>query len=91
MSNLDEYRADTEPNNSSSCLRIMDVIPISANQTVLTWQSSEYKRYGIELSTNLLTSWTGISSNIPSTPPLNSFTNTSGLPSAFYRITLEPD
>ena len=86
-----EYLADTEPTNSASCLRIMDVLPLSANQTVFTWQSSEYKRYGIELSTNPFTSWTGIASNIPATPPLNSFTNTSAHPGAFYRIRLEPD
>jgi hypothetical protein len=69
----------------------MSVLPLSANQTVLTWQSSEYKRYGVELSTNALASWTGISSNIAATPPLNSFTNSSAHPGAFYRIRLEPD
>jgi len=89
--NGNEYLADTEPTNSASGLRIMNVIPLSANQTVLIWQSSEYKRYGIELSTNAFASWTGISSNIPATPPLNSFTNVSAHSGAFYRIRLERD
>ena len=90
-SNRDEYVADTEPGNSASCFRIMDVLPLPTNQTVLTWQSSEYKRYAIEVSTNMLTSWTGLASNIPSTPPLNSWTNLSGQPGALYRIRLEPE
>jgi hypothetical protein len=89
--NGNEYLADTVPTNSASCFRIEGVFSRSANETVLSWQSSEYKYYRIEESTNQLTSWAVLSSNIPSTPPLNSFTNTSGHPGAFYRIRLEQD
>jgi hypothetical protein len=91
QNHLEEYRADTDPRDSASCLRLMDVLPPSTNETVITWQSSEYKYYGIEISTNLLSSWTTIATNIPATPPLNSFTNIGEHPAALYRIRLEQD
>ena len=93
QSNLDEYLADTDPTNSASYFHITEVHSSVSNETVLAWQSSEYKYYGIEMSTNLSTntSWTAISSNIRATPPLNTVTNIIEQPGAVYRIRLEQD
>jgi subtilisin-like proprotein convertase family protein len=86
-SDYDEWRAGTQPTNAASKLSI-DVVQAGPNGQI-GWQSVSGKTYTIEYSTNLLSGFQTLETNITATPPENSFTNLPAAPRAFYRIRLE--
>jgi len=88
MSNLAEWIAGTNPTNAASCLRLTMVSATNANNVVVSWSSVAGKSYWLERSTNLLTGFSTISTNIAATAPTNTQTDTAVLPgnTRFYRV-----
>lgn len=77
MLNWQERIAGTDPTNASSRLIAQVVENHSTTNLVISWESVEGKMYSLLLQTNLVTdSSTAVASDIPATPPVNTFTNT---------------
>ncbi len=85
MTNLQEYRAGTDPTNASSKLAIT-----SFSLTNLQWQARPYELYEVQVSTNL-TDWTRILNPILPTSANGTATglNTNGI-RQFFRIQKVP-
>jgi subtilisin family serine protease len=90
MSNLAEWIAGTNPTNAASCLRV-SVVSTSSSNAVVNWSSVAGKLYWLARSTNLLTGFSTISTNIAATAPTNIFTDTTAPPgnTYFYRVGVE--
>ncbi len=91
VSNFNEYKAGTDPNNITSFLRLLD----AKKQAGLTvrWPSVSGKTYVVESSPALLgTPWSVISTNITGTGDNLEYTDSSANPDTrFYRVrVLEP-
>ncbi len=88
MNNLAEWIAGTNPTNAASCLRASVVSATNSNDVVVNWSSVAGKNYWLERSTNLLTGFSAISTNIIATAPTNTATDTAILPgnARFYRV-----
>ena len=77
MLNWQEHIAGTDPTNASSRFIAQVVENHSTTDLVISWESVEGKMYSLFLQTNLVTaSSTAVASDIPATPPVNTFTNT---------------
>lgn len=87
---LHAFLANTDPTDPNSALRIEGLSETSEGAIQLQWQSAPDRHYRIGRSTNL-PHFTAIQSNIPATPPLNTFddesTSAGGI--YFYRIELD--
>lgn len=70
----EEAIAGTDPNNALSKFELVSVVTPSASGLVLQWSSATGRFYHLWSSTNLLASWSLMESNLPATPPVNSFT-----------------
>jgi hypothetical protein len=91
LSNLAEYLAGTDPNDSGSYLRIDSIAAgIDGGWAQLTWGSVSNRLYSVQRSTDLL-NFTPIAEHILATPPVNTYLDTTATnaPGAFYRIRLE--
>ncbi|HUA68706.1 MAG TPA: S8 family serine peptidase [Candidatus Saccharimonadales bacterium] len=90
MDNLAEWIAGTNPTNAASCLRV-SVMSTNSNGVNVSWPSVAGKTYWLERSTNLLTGFNTISTNIAATAPTNTQTDTAILPdnTRFYRVGVE--
>ena len=94
MNNWQEYVAGTDPTDSNSFLSITAISnlpPSGVMGFVIQWSSITGKWYSLDRSTNLLSIPPfdfNVRSNIPSTPPLNTETDTTiqGQGPYFYRI-----
>ncbi|MGA2684936.1 MAG: S8 family serine peptidase [Verrucomicrobiota bacterium] len=91
MSNLAEWIAGTNPTNAVSCLRASVLSVTNASGVVVGWSSVTGKLYWLARSTNLLTGFSTISTNITATAPTNILTDTTALPGGtyFYRVGVE--
>ena len=91
MTDVDEVRAGTDPNNPASVL-IMYAPSMVSGGFVVQWQSATNRWYTLWVATNLLTGFSEIeASHIPATPPMNTFTGSvRQAGSAYYRIALDP-
>jgi hypothetical protein len=88
MTNLQEYRAGTDPTNPDSKLVITAGPVVTGTTVMLTWSSSPARVYLVEKSDDLMSGvWTdsglGVITPDPGTNTTRSFTDTSG---QFYRI-----
>ncbi|MGA9776773.1 MAG: S8 family serine peptidase [Verrucomicrobiia bacterium] len=90
MNNLAEWIAGTNPTNAASVLRA-SVVSNSPSGVVVSWSSVAGKTYWLARSTNLLTGFSTISTNIAATAPTNTLTDTAILPvnTRFYRVGVE--
>jgi len=94
----EEYIAGCDPTNYTSSFKL-DQITVTSNQPgthTISWPSTSNRLYRIEYSTNLLTpnfQLLGTASNIPATPTLNTYTNTSitNEPTMYYRVKVRMD
>jgi hypothetical protein len=94
MSNLAEYRAGTNPNNPQSYLRLQSIAAGGTNGVQITWGSASNKLYAIQRAGGLVqggATFTNLAEHILSTPPQNSFLDTTATNSSqfFYRLTVE--
>jgi hypothetical protein len=87
MNNWQEWVCGTNPTNALSCLRLVSAVPTSSNVTV-TWQSVAGINYFLERTTNLVTPFTLVASNIVGQASTTSSadTNASGARPFFYRV-----
>ena len=92
--NRDECFAGTDPRSAYSCFRIEAVESPSQTGGVfrVNWSSVGGKRYRVLWSTNLnQPGFSNLATNVPATPPVNSFSDTNAVDGVrFYRIDLEP-
>ena len=86
-----EVRAGTDPRDAGSAFRIVEIAPTdSSNRLELRWTSATARTYRLFESSNLLSDFSCVASNIPAHPPANTFTNeTGGKVYMYYRIGVE--
>jgi len=92
-SNLAEFFAGTVPTDSQSALRLSAQSPVDGNHLTLEWPSAAGRYYRLLGGTNLTSDLvTLVQTNLPATPPLNTFTVALpvGTQNTFYRLELEP-
>ncbi|HMP76243.1 MAG TPA: S8 family serine peptidase [Kiritimatiellia bacterium] len=87
---VDEYRAGTSPTNPASLLQLESTATAPAGEVVIRWQSATGRVYGVSRSTNLMSGFSPLATNLPAFPPENVWTDVAP-PSAggHYRIDLE--
>ncbi len=89
----DAYIADLNPTNSSSFFTITELADADGGTTnyVIRWPGVTNRQYNVLWGTNLLTGLSTIVSNLPATPPENSYTDTvHGAQNAgFYKVEVE--
>jgi hypothetical protein len=87
MNNWQEWVCGTNPTNALSCLRLVSAVPTIGSVTV-TWQSVAGINYFLERSTDLVTPFTLVASNIVGQGGTTSSadTNASGARPFFYRV-----
>lgn len=90
ISNLEEFRAGTDPNVSN--LRFVQVQALGDNRVRVDWSSATGKVYVVERSSSLPSGFAPIKTGVTSTPPVNIFldTNAAGAGPYFYRIRNDP-
>lgn len=91
---VDEYFAGTDPKDPASLLKATATAQATsgAGGFVVTWLSASNKNYLLARSTNLMSGFSWIASNIPATYPLNTYTDSSPAEaSSVYRIELNKD
>lgn len=90
MSNLAEWIAGTNPTNAASVLRA-SIVSNNLSGVVVSWSSTAGKTYWLARSTNLLTGFSTINTNIAATAPTNILTDTAILSgnTRFYRVGVE--
>ena len=88
---LFEYLAGTSPTNPLSRFAALSVSNAPATGFRVQWESVSNRVYAVGRSTNLLSAFIRIASNLPATPPVNQYIDGSatGLPVAVHRILLQ--
>lgn len=88
--NFREWRCRTDPRDAGSVLQVSGM-GVPAPGPVIRWTSESNLHYRVERTTNLMTSFSNLRTNIPATPPLNVHTDSTatGVGPWIYRIELE--
>jgi len=91
ISNLDEFRAGTDPNNPQSGFAFISVAPHPQGGLEVKWASVAEKSYVLQRSSNLLTGFADVASGQSATPPVNTYRDAtaSGAGPFFYRLRIE--
>jgi immune inhibitor A len=90
--NWQEALAGTDPKNAQSYLRVTRAAYGRADQSfLLEWPSATNRTYRVMRSTSLQTTFQNVATNLPATPPLNSYRDLVPGPSTtvYYRLTVE--
>jgi acetyl esterase/lipase len=86
-----EYLAGTDPTNAASYFHSTEIAPSNSNQWIVRWLSAANKSYAVARSSNLLSGFSVIASNLAAAPPENSYTDiTDQADTRLYRIELQP-
>ena len=88
MNNLEEYLADTNPTNSTSCLALIGVWP-QTNAVLIAWIGGVNASQVVEYRGNLADpseSWTAMFTNLPPTAVTNALLDAAWTTNRFYRI-----
>jgi glucose/arabinose dehydrogenase len=92
LTNLQEFRAGTDPTNSLSALRVTATGPNNAHWDI-TFPTVSNKLYRVESTDEMTnTTWNTVAGNLPGTgnPLTITDTNAAAYPQRFYRIRLLP-
>jgi hypothetical protein len=87
-----EFFSGTDPVDPQSYLKLLSVGPGQDGGVLLSWASAVGKLYTILQTTNLIApDWQVLRSDLPATPPVNTFTVTNAVDtgSEFYCIRLQ--
>jgi hypothetical protein len=91
MFNWQECIAGTNPNDSNSVLKVTGNVNVSEEQYVVSWASATNRWYTLGRTFTLSDVFTAVATNLPSTPPINCYTDTvSSVTSLFFRVEVEP-
>jgi len=83
------YSASTPPSPPPG-LAFSGIVARAPSQLVLTWPSEANRLYSLQTRTNFAGAWVSLATNLPATPPLNSYTGMVGAASqSFYRLKLQ--
>jgi len=81
-----EYIAGTDPTNRASCFRVTRV-DSSGPLRIMQWLSTSERLYHLYAATNLEAEFAVVTTNLPATPPVNTFVDDRGEGSVkFYRV-----
>jgi hypothetical protein len=91
VSNVNEYRAGTDPNDPNSCFAFIQIAPHPQGGIEVKWSSAAEKSYVIQRSSNLSTGFTNIVTGQVATAPLNTYhdATATGAGPFFYRLQIE--
>jgi hypothetical protein len=91
VSNLNEYRAGTDPNDPQSCFAFISVAPHPQGGIEVKWSSVAEKSYAVQRSSNLLTGFVDVVTGRAATAPTNIYRDATatGEGPFFYRLRLE--
>ena len=91
VSNLDEYRAGTDPNDAQSRFVFISVAPHPQGGIEVKWSSVAEKSYALQRSSNLLTGFADVAAGQVATPPTNIYRDATatGTGPFFYRLRIE--
>ncbi|MBN1674519.1 MAG: SUMF1/EgtB/PvdO family nonheme iron enzyme, partial [Kiritimatiellae bacterium] len=85
--NDQEYVCGTDPTNQDSVFAIGEITFNSSDDILVSWPSVTSRLYEVERSTNLADGFAPHDTNVPCTPPMNTYTdNVSGVGPYFYRV-----
>jgi hypothetical protein len=92
VSNLDEYRAGTDPNDPQSCFAFVSVNPHLQGGVEVKWSSVADKSYVLQRSSNLLGGFSDVTVPQAATPPVNTYRDATAIGQGpfFYRLRIEP-
>lgn len=85
-SDVAEFLSGTLPGEAASVFETRAMTNSVDGTVTIQWASVANRYYSVARSTNLLTGFSVISSNIAATPPLNTFTDTNAVSPCFYEI-----
>ena len=84
-----ELRCGTNPFDEYSCFGLSSIAKVSQRSVVILWDTQMGKFYDIEYTESLKQAWTTLESRVEATPPMNTYTSSTGqAASGFYRIKL---
>ncbi|MDD3276577.1 MAG: hypothetical protein PHP93_05950 [Kiritimatiellales bacterium] len=89
MSTLEEYLTGSDPTNTASSLRIMEVAPVPGGELVVTWQSFPGKVYSMMSADVSPANWITNQNGIVATPPQNSTTISTDSERGYFRVKQE--
>ena len=91
LSNVNEYRAGTDPNDPNSCFAFINILPAPQGGIEVKWSSVPEKSYVVQRSSNLSSGFTTIATGQAATPPFNSYRDATatGEGPFFYRLQIE--
>ena len=91
FSNRSEYWAGTNPTNALSRLALSNIVSEAGAGMAVKWYSVAGKSYAVTTSATPLLAFAGLlQTNIPATPPVNTYTDGVPRPGAiFYRVNVE--
>ena len=87
LSNMQEFIAGTSPTDARSIFAILNPGNTSSSQYVVRWHSMFGKLYNVYKSTNLMSGFSVLKSDIPAVPPINSHTDAvNSAETVYYKI-----
>lgn len=91
LSNLAEYQAGTDPNDPQSSFAFIQISPHQQGGFQVQWSSVADKSYVLQRSSNLLTGFTDLATDLAATPPVNLYHDATATGEApfFYRLRLQ--
>jgi len=91
LTDLQEYRAGTDPLNPNSRLEFNGALRSGSNGIVLEWEGVAGRLYRVNVATDLTGGFVPLVSDIPAVSGPMRFTNTppQGVPQLFYRLEVQ--